>query len=400
VCRGLQGALGLVAGLVLGGAEGPALAEAPAQVLEDRPVFRALERIVGDRSASVDDRLAALAGLGQARHPSTLPTLIEALRDPEAAIRAGAAAALGWPRHEASVAPLAERARDATEAREVRVAAIEALGQIGVSAAAGAVEDLSRDGDVAVRRAALLALMESDLARYGDQVGAAVRLLEDLAQDGHARARAATLLGAARGDVRALPALRAALADSRPPAGYAALPLPDHLTGMQRTMAQRLRSLHNVRAHAAWALGTLGDPAAVPDLLAVLADPDPAVRLRAAGALGLLSASQAVPGLVTLLGDPDVLVRAMAATALGGIGDRTAGPALRKALQDDDARVRERAAQALARLRDPEAREALERLAATESVPAVRQAAFAALRALDAVTPAEPSSAPGSAPPR
>jgi HEAT repeat protein len=382
--RGLRLAVALAIGFALGLAGGVAAAQAPRGPEEDLPVFRALERIARDAGASLDDRLAAIAGLGDARHPSTVATLLAALGDPLAAIRAGAARALGWPGNGAAVEPLVARARDAAEDRDVRVAAIDALGRIGAPAAVGTVEALSGDGDVVVRRAALLALMESALAPHADQVGAALRLLADVAQEGHPRARAAALLGGVRGDARVLPALLAALRETRPPTGYDALPVPGTLAGMQQTMAQRLRSLNNVRAHAAWALGGLGDRAAVPDLLAVLADPDPAVRLRSAGALGLLGAREAVPRLVDLLSDEEALVRAMAATALGGLDDRSAGPAVRGALRDADARVRERAAQALGRLGDQEAREELGHLAATESVPAVRQAAYAALRALGA----------------
>ncbi len=77
----------------------------------------------------------------------------------------------------------------------------------------------------------------------------------------------------------AIPLLRAALAQ-RQPRGPAA--------GVERNAVAR---------NAARALGKLGDPAAVPDLLAALEDDDDGMREAAARALGELRAREAVPPL-------------------------------------------------------------------------------------------------------
>jgi HEAT repeat protein len=376
--------LGLGAALVAGRGIGPAVAQSLAAPSEQFPVFRELERMARDPAVSMDDRRAAIAGLGDAHTSAVGPGLVALLGDPAPGIREAAAAALGWPGNAGAVDALLARARDDGETPDVRRVAIEALGRIGAPAVVGPLESLSRDPAVGLRRAALLVLFDSPLARHADATGAALRLLEDSAQDGYARARAAVFLARVRGNPQVVAALRAVLRDPRPPAGYEALPAPEALAGPERTMAERLRALHNVRAHAAWALGNLQDRAALPDLQTALGDPDPEVRLRSAGSLGLLRAPEAVPSLVGLVADPDPLVRAMAVTALGELGDRSAAPALRGALRDADARVRERAARALGQVGDQEARDELDRLAQSEPASAVRLAVHAALRALDA----------------
>jgi phycocyanobilin lyase alpha subunit len=76
-----------------------------------------------------------------------------------------------------------------------------------------------------------------------------------------------------------LPLLRAALAQRRP---------RDPGAGVEQNAVAR---------NAARALGKLGDPAAIPDLLATLEDPDDGLREAAARALGELRAEQAVPAL-------------------------------------------------------------------------------------------------------
>jgi cyclophilin family peptidyl-prolyl cis-trans isomerase/HEAT repeat protein len=87
--------------------------------------------------------------------------------------------------------------------------------------------------------------------------------------------------------------------------------------------------------------------APVPDLLPLLADPEPRVRRRAAIAVGRVGLVAGVPPLLPLLKDPEPEVRQMAAFALGLIADRTSVPVLVSALGDADARVRGRAAEAL-----------------------------------------------------
>ena len=307
-----------------------------------------------------------------------MPSLAALLADPDEEIRSAAATALGWAGNRAGIEALLARATDARESAAVRGAAIAALGRIGDGSVVPVIEGLARDPDTGVRRDALLALIESPLAMRTDRVAAGVALLGDLEQDGNMRSRAAVALGAAK-DPRAVEPLIKALEDLRPPKGYGSLPPPRAQTGQAKILAERLRSLHNLRAHAALALGQIGDQRAVPALLVALSDADPFVRMQSAAALGGLKAQGAVPKLIQALEDPDARVRLVATAVLGVQGDSAAGPALRRTLEDQDGNVRGQAARALGRLGDQGAREGLAKIAEQDPVPGVRQAARAAL---------------------
>lgn len=147
-----------------------------------------------------------------------------------------------------------------------------------------------------------------------------------------------------------------------------------------------------LREMAAYALGTIGDPTAVPGLRAALRstpsgwhqvaasfalwrlgergegifDPktalrsdDPSVRSAAVTACGLLGVTEAVPDLRQLLKDEDNTIRRDAARALGLLGDRTVLVDLRSALNDPAHDVADAAAEALFRLGDKDALPAL-----------------------------------------
>ena len=148
-----------------------------------------------------------------------------------------------------------------------------------------------------------------------------------------------------------------------------------------------------VRYASAWALGALGDPAAAPAIVPLLADPSPSVRKVAAYSLGALGAREP---LRSALADGVLEVRWTAAVWLARLGDAEAAPALkglldRKAFQGLDepqaAFLLEHAARAAGRLRDPSLREALIRLGA-DPAASVRMAASEALSAYD--RPAQP----------
>ena len=93
----------------------------------------------------------------------------------------------------------------------------------------------------------------------------------------------------------------------------------------------------NVREAAAYALGLLGDSAAVPVLSDVAADirQPPALRGMAMEALSDLNATQVAELIVEALDDPSGEVRYWSAYALGRIGDKSAIPALRRRIDVD-----------------------------------------------------------------
>jgi HEAT repeat protein len=93
----------------------------------------------------------------------------------------------------------------------------------------------------------------------------------------------------------------------------------------------------NVREAAAYALGLLGDPVAVPMLAEIAADTGetPVLRGMAIEALSDLNATQVAELLVEGLNDPSGEVRYWCAYALGRVGDKSAIPALRRRVDVD-----------------------------------------------------------------
>ena len=112
----------------------------------------------------------------------------------------------------------------------------------------------------------------------------------------------------------------------------------------------------------------------------LVADADPDVAIKAYRAAANTGGERAVGVLVARLGDGDLLQRDSLTTALATVGE-PAVPALVAALSSDDAVVREHAAETLGHLGGPEADAAAPALEAltSDAVPAVRQAAVAAL---------------------
>lgn len=80
-------------------------------------------------------------------------------------------------------------------------------------------------------------------------------------------------------------------------------------------------------------LGNVKGDRAEQALLALLSDPQPAIRAAAVGALGDTGKMGHTPAVMALLEDPAIIVRAEAAVALGKLRDPRAVPALSKALQ-------------------------------------------------------------------
>ena len=80
-----------------------------------------------------------------------------------------------------------------------------------------------------------------------------------------------------------------------------------------------------IRASAAWGLGSLRAPAAVTPLLALLQDTDSEVRLVAAQSLVWIKDQRAVPGLIAALKNRSASVREAATGVLRGITEQDWG---------------------------------------------------------------------------
>lgn len=105
-----------------------------------------------------------------------------------------------------------------------------------------------------------------------------------------------------------------------------------------------------VRSAAAYLLGEVGAAERIPDLIERLADAEPDVRAKAAQALGRLEAGSALFPLLGRLEDAAWLVRMQAVRALGALGEETAAEPVARRLFDPHWRVRQEAGAVLARL--------------------------------------------------
>jgi len=91
----------------------------------------------------------------------------------------------------------------------------------------------------------------------------------------------------------------------------------------------------DLRMHAALALGNVGDPAAVPALVAALDDDDANVRFHSIEALGAIGAGDAVERLAEIAASGDFFLAFPAVSALARADDPRVGPALTALLDNE-----------------------------------------------------------------
>jgi HEAT repeat protein len=150
-----------------------------------------------------------------------------------------------------------------------------------------------------------------------------------------------------------------------------------------------LKQAPRARAEAALALGEIGDPAAVPGLIAAI-DPSPKDReghdanRHVAAALGTLRAHEAVPALQQLTSSADGFTQVAAVDALGQIGDATAVDTLVSVATSEQVEpfTAKRALLALGRIGDAKAGPTVLRMLYTErpGVSFFPEASFAAVQ--------------------
>lgn len=251
--------------------------------------LRQVEALTREQRQQLPPLLAAMG-------PQAIPTLVFYLGDPHDHVRAVAAGALGQLHARDAVPALAVLAEDPSDI--VRQEMVEALGRI-----------------------AQAAVIKSKRRRFRPR-----RLRTP---DGQSRWLA----------------WRKVPKPAGPPPDPAALTLATLRFALADASA-------GVRGQAAVALGRLGNPAAAPDLIAILNDTDETVRCHAAAALGALGSATpgTVEALVGMLADGSAEVRAGAAQALGALKKAAAAavPALVPLLQDREEAVRTAAAGAIA----------------------------------------------------
>jgi hypothetical protein len=223
------------------------------------------------------------------------PYCLLCLKDPNAAVRHGAALALAKIADSRAVEPLILALCD--ESKGMRKLAALGLGQIGDIRAVSALTIALRDPNSWVRSEAALAL-----GKIGDATALESLVLALRDENKYVRQNAATALGQI-GDTRVVEPLIGALADT-----------------------------HDwVRRHATEALAQLGSPA-IDLLMGALKDRNPFVRRGAAMALGEIGDQRAIEALVQSLHDDEESVKTSAAWALEQLGDPRGVDSLNTAL--------------------------------------------------------------------
>jgi HEAT repeat protein len=107
-----------------------------------------------------------------------------------------------------------------------------------------------------------------------------------------------------------------------------------------------------VRGNAAFALGELGSPEAVPHLVTALKDPEERVRKSAVKALGMIGESKAVTPLIHILeSDASLIVRKSAIRSLGQIGGEQAMKAVERFTSNPNSILATMAKQAMEKLK-------------------------------------------------
>jgi HEAT repeat protein len=307
--------------LALGeGAGNPAVVCDVAQILGRRKSRDAIP-ILARWSEHTDDNVAvaAIEALGRIGGSAAVDPLLSAVRTRNFFRTFPAIAVLGQSGDPRAIPPLVELLGEPHYAAE----AASALGRSGQLVVVAPLSRLLVEADDALVRCAARALVEvraRNVERFGDPAAVAAAFRAATAGGDVAPSVTRALEGADAGDTVALATVLGWMRDE---AGVSALVA---LLDAEREVADSAsRALQSLGQEAEWAL------------CAAIRTGDSARRARL---LPLLSARRSVVGeLVECLGDPDAAVRAQACNALGRIGDPSAVASLFELIGDADPRV-------------------------------------------------------------
>lgn len=158
---------------------------------------------------------------------------------------------------------------------------------------------------------------------------------------------------------------------------------PGQLVAMSTVFRYRFARTENDRVHMTRQMGMTSNPLNVEELIKALNDPSFNVRYEAVITIANRKAHpQLTDALIQILLDPDPELSASAAWALGRIGNPRAIPALRESLAFRYPLLQARAARALGMLHDTESAPMLMDWLVSESDPALKRACASALGAL------------------
>ncbi len=284
------------------------------------------ERLSDDQNPNV--RAAAAKALGTLYCSAALPNLVAALKDIEW-VRFNALEALSMIREDAAVEPILALLTDPSPA--TRHTAIEALGEIGSSRAAGALLAHIGNTDRDERAVVLKSLLRIGVPLPG--AGFPEDLLDIFRGDDEWKDRLVALRGlvgiADEGSLRAIFDIAGSLDETKTDDEEILRDIKDLLLRCgSRDTLRRLLDDRTLRFRGktilAEVIGELQIREAVPSLVARLRDDVRDVRKAAAQALGRIGDVEAREALVAAIRDPEDLVRYAVVAALGAVGGKEA----------------------------------------------------------------------------
>lgn len=330
-----------------------------------------------------DIRVQAIRALSECRDDAVIQGLVDRLADPEYDVRREVSAALR------SIGKHASRYVSTCLKNEnplVRKLAAEILGDLQDPGAAPTLISSFEDSDSDVRNAALDAVVKignSSIPFLIEVLGHSDRFVRQLAVNALGRLGAESagpqiieLLGDPDVEVQAAAALALGKLKHKSaiphllkmvcmPRWTTSNSAAEALTYFGDDVIHDLIGLlvdahGSIRSGIAEAIGSIGNPIAVPALIEALENSvDFNDRWTLVEALGSLKDEAASPALVKTLSDPEIYVRRAAAIALGEIRDPNTVADLALALNDPDDDVRRAAAKSLEQFGTPEASEAV-----------------------------------------
>jgi HEAT repeat protein len=308
------------------------------------PAVQSLLVAIKDSNANV--RANAAWALGRIKDPRAVDDLITTLIDADPSIEknaAGALVSIGTP----AIEPLIATLKDTNET--LRGNAADVLASIGAPAVAPLIAAL-KDADFNVRTYSALALGEIKDPRAVEPLVAA---LKDTQAD--VRTNAAWALGEIK-DPRAIEPLSAALKNEdhrvREDAAYGLGQIKDP-RAIEPLIAAFKDTGSQVRINVAWALAEIRDPRAFESFIAGLKDKDPTVRGNSAVGLGRINDPRAIEPLIAVFNDTDGKARGKAVWALSQFKSSHALTLLIGAMRDTDPKVQEAAGLTLAAIGAP-----------------------------------------------
>jgi len=304
--------------------------------------------------------------LGKIGNLTTIPLLIQKLEDKHESrnMRCAAALALGRIGAATAIKPLTRKLTD--DDYLVRKTAVSALGMIGNSTTVESIIKCLRDSNCEVRLATIIALAEIGSSE-------AVKWLIQMLFLFECRSVRQVANEALRkiGDTTAIAPLSYYLSITRGSINfYERKAVIDTLVeiGGSRAVPPLIWLLSDkgddylLRGQAAQALGKIGDPGAVNQLVRCLKDDSSCVRAASIEALGEIGTPSAIEPLLPLIENSNADMCGFAALALGKIGVSQAIQPLIKELCNDDPYMREAAANTLGNIGDTQAIQPLTRL--------------------------------------